>query len=49
MIVKKRGLANLGKMLVGRLFSHTTQSEKHSEMVIFITPQIVTGQPPVSR
>jgi MSHA biogenesis protein MshL len=35
--------------VVGRLFSHTTLTEHHSEMVIFITPQIVTGQPPVSH
>lgn len=34
---------------IGRLFSHVTQTERHSEMVIFITPQIVTGQPPVGR
>ena len=34
---------------LGRLFSHTSITEHHSEMVIFITPQIVTGQPPVSR
>jgi MSHA biogenesis protein MshL len=31
---------------IGRLFSNTTQTEHHSEMVIFITPQIVAGQPP---
>ena len=35
--------------VLGRLFSHTSQTEHHSEMVIFITPQIVTGQPPVGR
>ena len=35
--------------LIGRLFSHTTQTEHHSEMVIFITPQIVSGQPPGGR
>jgi MSHA biogenesis protein MshL len=35
--------------VIGKLFSHTTQSERHSEMVIFITPQIVSGQPPISR
>jgi MSHA biogenesis protein MshL len=34
---------------LGRFFSHTTQTEHHSEMVIFITPQIVSGQPPVGR
>jgi len=35
--------------LLGKLFSHTTMTEKHSEMVIFITPQIVSGQTPVLR
>jgi MSHA biogenesis protein MshL len=35
--------------VLGRLFSHTSQVEHHSEMVIFITPQIVSGQPPVGR
>jgi len=35
--------------VLGRLFSHTSLVEHHSEMVIFITPQIVTGQPPVSH
>ena len=35
--------------LIGRLFSHMTQTEHHSEMVIFITPQIVSGQPPGGR
>jgi MSHA type pilus biogenesis protein MshL len=34
---------------LGRLFSHVTQTEHHSEMVIFITPQIVSGQPPIGR
>ena len=34
---------------VGNLFSHTTITEHHSEMVIFITPQIVAGQPPGGR
>jgi MSHA biogenesis protein MshL len=41
------GLMNLP--VIGRLFSHTTQTEHHSEMVIFITPQIVSGQPPGGR
>jgi type II secretory pathway component GspD/PulD (secretin) len=35
--------------LLGRLFSHTSVTEHHSEMVIFITPQIVSGQPPGAR
>jgi MSHA biogenesis protein MshL len=35
--------------VIGRLFVHTSQTEHHSEMVIFITPQIVSGQPPVGR
>jgi MSHA biogenesis protein MshL len=34
---------------IGRFFSHITQTEHHSEMVIFITPQIVSGQPPTGR
>jgi MSHA biogenesis protein MshL len=35
--------------VLGKLFSHTTQTDHHSEMVIFITPQLVSGQAPVSR
>jgi type II secretory pathway component GspD/PulD (secretin) len=31
---------------LGHLFSHVSTTEHHSEMVIFITPQIVSGQPP---
>jgi MSHA type pilus biogenesis protein MshL len=38
------GLMNLP--VLGRLFSHVSTTEHHSEMVIFITPQIVSGQPP---
>ena len=34
---------------LGRLLSHVTQTEHHSEMVIFITPQIVSGQASGSR
>jgi MSHA biogenesis protein MshL len=34
---------------LGRLFSSTSVTEHHSEMVIFITPTIVSGQPPVGR
>ena len=35
--------------ILGRLFSHTSQTEHHSEMVIFITPQIVSGQAPAGH
>jgi MSHA biogenesis protein MshL len=34
---------------IGKLFSHTTLTEHHSEMVIFITPTITSGQPPSGR
>jgi MSHA type pilus biogenesis protein MshL len=34
---------------LGRLFSKTTISEKTSELVIFLTPEIVSGQPPGDR
>jgi MSHA biogenesis protein MshL len=34
---------------VGRLFSKTTITEKNSELVIFLTPEIISGQPPNGR
>jgi len=44
---ERHGVPILMKLpALGRLFSHMTQIERHSEMVIFITPQIVSGQPP---
>ena len=33
----------------GRLFGKTTTTEKTSELVIFLTPEIVSGQPPTGR
>jgi type II secretory pathway component GspD/PulD (secretin) len=33
----------------GRLFSSTKIEEHNSELVIFVTPEIVSGQPPSGR
>jgi MSHA biogenesis protein MshL len=35
--------------LLGRLFSSTKIEERNSELVIFLTPEIVSGQPPGGR
>jgi MSHA biogenesis protein MshL len=35
--------------LLGRLFKHTRNVEKRSELVIFLTPTIISGQPPAGR
>lgn len=32
--------------VIGKLFSHTNNTESRSELVIFLTPTIVAGQPP---
>jgi type II secretory pathway component GspD/PulD (secretin) len=32
--------------VIGRLFSKTTTTERNTELVIFLTPEIVSGQPP---
>lgn len=32
--------------LLGRLFTHTSDIEKKAELVIFLTPTIIAGQPP---
>jgi len=34
--------------ILGRAFSSTKIEERNSELVIFLTPEIVTGQPPGS-
>lgn len=34
---------------IGRLFSKTVVTERTSELVIFLTPEIVSGQPPSGR
>jgi type II secretory pathway component GspD/PulD (secretin) len=34
--------------ILGRAFSSTKIEERSSELVIFLTPEIVTGQPPGS-
>ena len=33
----------------GRIFSKTSVTERTSELVIFLTPEIVSGQPPRGR
>jgi MSHA biogenesis protein MshL len=35
--------------LLGKLFTHTTDVEKKAELVIFLTPTIIAGQPPADR
>ena len=35
--------------LLGRLFRHSRNVEKKSELVIFLTPTIISGQPPAGR
>ncbi len=35
--------------LFGRLFSRTVDMERKAELVIFLTPTIIAGQPPVAR
>lgn len=35
--------------LLGRLFTHTTDVERKAELVIFLTPTIIAGQPPADR
>jgi type II secretory pathway component GspD/PulD (secretin) len=35
--------------IIGRLFSKTVVSERNTELVIFLTPEIVSGQPPGGR
>lgn len=35
--------------LVGRLFSRTVEIERKAELVIFLTPTIIAGQPPAAR
>lgn len=35
--------------LLGRLFRHTRNVERKSELVIFLTPTIISGQPPAGR
>jgi type II secretory pathway component GspD/PulD (secretin) len=35
--------------LLGRLFSRTVDVERKAELVIFLTPTIIAGQPPAAR
>lgn len=35
--------------LLGRLFSRTVEIERKAELVIFLTPTIIAGQPPAAR
>jgi MSHA biogenesis protein MshL len=35
--------------LLGRLFTHTKDVERKAELVIFLTPTIIAGQPPADR
>lgn len=46
----RSGIPVLGSIpLLGRLFSRTSEVERKAELVIFLTPTIIAGQPPVDR
>jgi MSHA biogenesis protein MshL len=46
----KSGVPGLRSVpLLGRLFSRTVEVERKAELVIFLTPTIIAGQPPATR